>query len=47
LLYDVFVGKAREVDIKSATASGFGFGGFYWAIFSSYALGIEFTPYVV
>lgn len=38
-LYDVYVGKARAVDIKTAIASGAGFGSFYFGIFASYALG--------
>ncbi|KAJ6578174.1 P-loop containing nucleoside triphosphate hydrolase protein [Mycena capillaripes] len=40
-LYDTFVEKARAVDMKAATASGLGFGGFYFAIFSAY--GLAFT----
>ncbi|KAJ7207327.1 ste6-like protein [Mycena haematopus] len=41
-LYDAFVIKARDVDIKAANATGLGMGGFYWVIFSSYALAFSY-----
>ncbi|KAJ7020066.1 P-loop containing nucleoside triphosphate hydrolase protein [Mycena alexandri] len=37
-LYEDFIGKARTVDVKAATAQGLGIGIFYFAIFASYGL---------
>ncbi|KAJ7690830.1 P-loop containing nucleoside triphosphate hydrolase protein [Mycena rosella] len=41
-LYDEFVTKARQVDIKAAATQGGGFGAFYFAIFSSYGLAFSY-----
>ncbi|KAJ7501193.1 P-loop containing nucleoside triphosphate hydrolase protein [Mycena galericulata] len=41
-MYDVFIGKARAVDIKAATLQGGGLGAFYFTIFSAYALSFSY-----
>ncbi|KAJ7673942.1 P-loop containing nucleoside triphosphate hydrolase protein [Mycena polygramma] len=41
-LYDAFIFKARMVDLRSSTITGFGIGTFYFAIFSSYALAFSY-----
>ncbi|KAJ7733032.1 P-loop containing nucleoside triphosphate hydrolase protein [Mycena metata] len=41
-LYEDFIGKARTVDVKAASAQGLGIGTFYFAIFASYGLAFSY-----
>ncbi|KAF7369875.1 hypothetical protein MSAN_00616700 [Mycena sanguinolenta] len=41
-LYDTFILKARDADTKVATITGIGMGGFFWVLFSSYALAFSY-----
>lgn len=38
-LYEVFIGKARQVDMKAAVWHGGGLAVFFFVIYSAYALG--------
>ena len=46
-LYDVFIGRARKVDMKAAVWHGGGLAVFFFVIYSAYALGTSLALFAV